>query len=168
MTEPIIAFVVAVSENGVIGRDGALPWRLKSELRMFRRLTMGKPVVMGRKTFQSLPGVLDGRTNIVITRSGFTAPGVLAAASLEDSLRLAREAPGGAEEIFVIGGAQIFAAAEPYASRLYLTRVHAVVDGDVFLPGPDPAEWRETSRRPVERGAGDDFDYTALVYERVR
>ncbi len=167
--QPTISFIVAVSENGVIGRNGDLPWRLKSELRMFRRLTLGKPMIMGRKTFASLGKPLDGRDNIVVSRSAFEAEGVFAFTSVDEAIEFAgsRAKAAGVDEIFVIGGAEIFASAMPRAQRVYLTLVHAVVDGDVYLAPLDAAEWRETGSQFHARGVGDDHDYTAKVFERI-
>jgi dihydrofolate reductase len=169
-----VALVAAVAENGVIGRGGALPWRLPSDLKMFRRRTMGKPIIMGRKTFCSLPKPLDGRDNIVVTRdaafaAGLAAKGAHAAPSLEAALALARQFAGarGADEIMVIGGASIYAAAAPRASRVYLTRVHGRPEGDVTFPELDPRQWREASREPAQRGANDDYDFSVIVLERT-
>ncbi|MDZ4789739.1 MAG: dihydrofolate reductase [Hyphomicrobiales bacterium] len=169
MPDPAIAFIVAVSENGVIGRNGELPWRLKSELRMFRRLTLGKPVIMGRKTFESLGKPLDGRTNIVVSRSGFLADGVSAFSSVDEAIDfgLRRAEAAGQPEIFVIGGAEIFTSAMSRASRVYLTQVHAVVEGDVFLAPLDPKLWREVSSQFHARREGDDHDYTAKIFECI-
>jgi dihydrofolate reductase len=169
MTEPVIAFVVAASENNVIGRDGKLPWRLKSELRLFRRITMGKPVLMGRKTFQSLPRALDGRDNIVVSRSGFAAPGAHMFTEIDSALAFAadRAKARGASEVCVIGGAEIFAAALARATRIYLTRVHAEVDGDVHLAPFSAAEWRTVSTAHHAPGPGDDHAYTLNILERV-
>ena len=135
--EPVIALVVGIAENRVIGRGGDLPWRLPSDMKRFRRITMGKPLIMGRKTFASLPKALDGRDNIVVTRNAaFAAEGAIVARDLDEALRIARECAKarGADEIVVIGGAEIFRAALPLADRIYLTRVHALLEGDVFFP----------------------------------
>lgn len=169
MKKPIVAFIVAASENDVIGRNGDLPWRLKSELRMFRRLTLGKPVIMGRKTFASLGRPLDGRDNIVISRSGFTAGGVISAASVDEAIRISMEraAATGLAEVFIIGGADIFEAAMAHARRIYFTLVHATIDGDVFFARPSASEWRETRSEAHPRREGDDYDYTAKVFERI-
>lgn len=168
MADPCISLVVAVAENGVIGRAGGLPWRLRSDLKAFRRLTLGHVIVMGRKTFDSLPAPLDQRENIVVSRQPVTAPGVIAATSLASALDKARELAQarGQDEIFVIGGAEIFAAALPLASRIYLTRVHSHIEGDVFFPAFDPAQWTQTelSRHPATRS--DDFPHTLILLER--
>ncbi len=170
MQQPTISFIVAVSENGVIGRDGGLPWRLKSELRMFRRLTLGKPLIMGRKTYASLGKPLDGRDNIVISRSAFVADGIFALSSVDQAVDFAlqRAEAAGQDEVFVIGGAEIFASAMPRAERVYLTLVHAVVGGDVFFDRLDDRKWREVSSQFHARREGDDYDYTARVFERIK
>jgi dihydrofolate reductase len=166
-----IVLVAAIGENNVIGRGGQLPWRLKSDLAHFRALTLDRPVVMGRKTFQSIGKALDRRTNIVITRdAAFSAPGVETAPSLEAALALARAdaKKRGVNEIMVIGGSDIFAATMAKADRLEITRVHASPEGDVEFPPIDPQQWREVRRERHKRGPGDDVDFTVLTYERVR
>ena len=166
----IIAIVVAVAENGVIGKDGRLPWRIPSDIKRFRQLTMGKPVIMGRKTFQSLAKPLDGRDNIVVTRDpGFSPTGTVAVASLEAALEAARERAQArcVEEIMVIGGAEIYRAALPLADRIYLTRVHAAPDGDTFFPEPDPGNWREVSREALARGPSDACAATFSILDRI-
>jgi len=142
----VVSFVLARADNGVIGKDGGLPWRLPDDMRRFKQLTLGKPVVMGRKTWESLPRKpLPGRENIVVTRdAGFRAEGVVVVHALADAL--ARQA----DEICIIGGAQIYAQALPYATRIHLTEVHGEVEGDTRMPGFDPAEWRETAREDHE------------------
>ncbi len=165
----MLSLVVAVAENGVIGRDNGLPWRLPGDLQYFKRITMGKPLIMGRKTFESIGRPLPGRTNIVVTRDpAWTAEGVVVANSLPRAVDLAQEvaATGGAGEVMVIGGAEIYAAALPRADRIYLTEVHAAVDGDARLPRLDRAEWREVSRERRVAAAGDQFDYSFVVFER--
>lgn len=141
-----VSLIVAVAENGVIGRDNQLPWRIPEDLRYFKRVTMGKPVIMGRKTFASIGRPLPGRPNIVVTRDpGWSADGVDAVRSVDEALALAGRLTDGGE-VMIIGGAQLFAATSSAADRLYLTEIHARYDGDVFFPQPDPAEWHETSR----------------------
>ncbi|WP_409561043.1 dihydrofolate reductase [Hyphomicrobium sp. B1] len=171
MNDTCISLIVAVSENGVIGRDGALPWRLSSDLKTFRRLTMDKPIVMGRKTFDSIGKPLDGRDNIVITRDpAFEVAGVSTCESVADALTLARvlAKTRGADEIMVIGGVQVFEAALPVADRIYLTRVHADVEGDRHFGALDAAEWRELSREPLPQGPRDDHAATLIVYDRQK
>jgi len=146
-----IVLVVAVAENNVIGRNGALPWHLKSELGHFRRLTLNHPVLMGRNTYLSIGKPLKDRTNIVLTRkAGEAAPGLIWAGSLEQGLALARvdAEQRGVGEIMVIGGNDVFARALPIADRLEFTRVHASPEGDVVFPPLDLAHWKETRREP--------------------
>lgn len=165
-----LSLIVAVAENGVIGKDGRLPWRLSSDLKTFRRLTMGKPLVMGRKTYESLGRPLDGRDNIVVTRDpAFQAEGVSAVASVDEALTLARvlAATRGADEIMVIGGAEIFRLVLPLADRIYWTEVAASPEGDTVFPPLDGGEWREVSREPLPRGPKDDVDATLTVLERA-
>ncbi len=164
-----LSVIVAAAENGVIGRGNALPWRLPEDLRYFKRVTMGKPVVMGRRTFESIGRPLPGRTNIVISRNrAFSAEGISIAASLDEALQLARKIAhaDGVAELLVIGGAEIYAEAIPLADRLYLTRVHAEVEGDAFLPPIDWKEWRETARERHCGSGANPYDYSFLVYER--
>ncbi len=147
--ESIIALVIARAENGAIGRGGDLPWRLRSDMRYFRKVTMGKPVIMGRLTFMSLPRALDGRLNIVLTRNpAFEAPGAVMAYNLEEALDVARKdaAKTGVDEIMVIGGDDVFRATMPLAGRIYLTEVHASPHADVFLQDFDLRGFREVSR----------------------
>lgn len=165
----ILSLVVAVAENGVIGHRGALPWRMPSDLRTFRRLTLGKPVVMGRRTFQSIGRPLDGRDNIVVTRdAAFHAAGVRVAATLEDAIDVAHACARerGADEIAIIGGGEIYRAALALADRIYLTRVHAAPEGDATFPELNPATWHEASRTALARDARDDHAATLVVLER--
>ena len=170
MATPRITLVVAVAENGVIGRDGSLPWRVPSDLKIFRRLTMGKPVIMGRKTYDSIGKPLEGRDNIVVTRNAaFSAAGIERTGSVEEALDLARvraEARG-ADEVMVIGGAEVFAAVLPLADRIYLTRIHARPDGDTAFPELDAAVWREVSAEPIPPDARDTARATLHIYERA-
>jgi len=165
-----IVLVAAVAENGVIGRAGGLPWRLKSDLQRFRTLTTGKPIVMGRKTWASLGRPLPQRTNIVVTRDpAFTAPGAVVAASLAAALAVARgdALRRNADAIMVIGGGDIYAQAMPLATRLEITHVHARPDGEAVFPMIDPAVWRETARRAVPPGPGDEASFTGVTYVRA-
>jgi dihydrofolate reductase len=166
----IVTFVVAVAENGVIGRNGQMPWRMPTDLKRFRKVTMGKPVVMGRKTYESVGKLLDGRDNIVVTRqAGFAAPGIHVAGSIEDALALARRlgSARNADEIAVIGGAEIFRAALPFADRIYLTIVKARPEGDIILEPFDAAQWRETSRETLPQSANDQFPADFVVLDRA-
>lgn len=137
----MLSLIAAVAENGVIGAKGGLPWRLPDEMAHFKRTTLGKPVVMGRRTFESLGRALPGRRNIVLSRArDFAAPGAERARDLDHALALAADAP----EVVVIGGAALYAESLPRAQRIYLTRVHARPEGDAFFPELDPDEWRES------------------------
>jgi dihydrofolate reductase len=167
---PIAVGPVARARNGVIGRDGDLPWRLKSDLKLFKATTLGKPVIMGRKTWDSLPRrPLPGRTNIVLSRDGsFEPEGAIACERFEEAVGIAREQAeeDGAEEICVIGGAALFTLALPKAKRLYLTEVEAEVPGDVLFPPFDEAGWREVRREAHSAGEGDDYPFVFRVLER--
>jgi dihydrofolate reductase len=164
-----IALVVAVAENGVIGRDGQLPWRLPSDLKRFRKLTLGKPVVMGRKTYDSIGKPLDGRDNIVVTRQmNFCPPGVHVARSVEHALELGQELASGrgADEIAIIGGEEIFRRTIARAERIYLTLVQAAPAGDTRFDPPDPRTWRQTAREPMRQGPNDQFSAEFIVLDR--
>jgi dihydrofolate reductase len=166
----ITSLIVAVGQNGVIGRDGGLPWRMPSDLKTFRRLTMGKPIVMGRKTFQSIGRPLDGRDNIVVTRDpAFAVEGVSVFNDLTEALVLARSLArtNGSDEVMVIGGSDIFQATLPLVQRVYWTQVKGEPAGDVFFPALDPAHWREVSSEPIARGPRDEFDAELRIYERA-
>lgn len=141
-----LSLVLARADNGVIGRGGGLPWRIPDDMRRFKALTMGKPCVMGRKTWDSLPKKpLPGRTNIVITRDeSFRAEGAIVVRSLDAAIAQAEQE--NSEEIMVIGGAEIYRAALPLANRIHLTEVHGAFDGDVAMPPFDAAQWREVAR----------------------
>jgi dihydrofolate reductase len=167
---PILALIVAIGENGVIGREDVLPWRLSSDLKFFRRTTMGKPLIMGRRTFTSLKKPLDGRDNIVISRDpAFKSPGVLAAPDFETALRVGRDcaARRGTDEIIVIGGAEIYRLALPMVRRIYLTRVHAMPQGDVLFPLTDFTGWQEMLREPGVKTEKDDYTFTFIVLDRA-
>jgi dihydrofolate reductase len=164
-----LVLIAAIADNGVIGRAGALPWRLRSDLQHFRALTLGHPVVMGRKTYESIGRALPGRTNIVVSRDrAFTAPGLVVAAEFPAALDVARgdALRRGAGAIMVIGGADLYAQAMPLAARLEITRVHASPDGDSLFPAIDQEEWREVARRDMPAGGGDDAALTFVSYER--
>jgi len=165
-----IVLVAAVAENGVIGRAGGLPWRLKSDLQQFRALTTGKPIVMGRRTWASLARPLPHRTNIVVTRDpAFTAPGAVVTTSVAVALAVARgdALRRNADAIMVIGGGDIYAQAMPLATRLEITHVNARPDGEAVFPAIDPAVWRETARRAVQPGPGDDASFAGVTYVRA-
>ncbi|HEX8828518.1 MAG TPA: dihydrofolate reductase [Xanthobacteraceae bacterium] len=165
-----IIIVAAVAANGVIGRDNGLPWRLKSDLMNFRAVTMGKPVVMGRKTFASLGRQLKGRTVIVVSRDpAFTAPGVIVAPTFDAALTAARgdALRRGTDAIIVAGGADIYAQALPLAARLLITEVHKTVEGDVRFPKVDPKVWRESVRNEHKPAAEDEAAFAFVTYERT-
>jgi dihydrofolate reductase len=165
-----LVLVAAIAENGVIGRDGRLPWRLRSDLGHFRDLTLGHPVVMGRKTYGAIGKPLSGRTNIVVTRDpAFTAPGVVATPSLDAALAVARGDAWrrGVAEIMVIGGADLYGQTIERAVRLEVTRVHARPEGDSVFPRIDPEHWRAIRRREHPAGPDDDVSFTTVTYERA-
>jgi dihydrofolate reductase len=166
---PRIVLLVAAAENGIIGRAGQLPWRLSSDLKRFRQLTLGKPVIMGRKTYASIGKPLDGRDNIVVTRQPhFHPPGVYVASSVEDALALGQRlaAEHGVGEVMVIGGEEIFHRALDHAQRIHLTRVHATPAGDARFDTPGPPAWRETQRAAMAQGPNDQFPADFIVLDR--
>ena len=160
----LISLIAAVAQNGVIGREGGLPWRLPEDLKFFKATTLGKPIIMGRKTFDSIGKPLPGRRNIVLTRDPhWRAPGIDVAHDLDGALRIARDS--GADEAMIIGGADIYEMALPIARRIYLTRILREFDGDAQFPFIDPLEWTETAR--IEKAAADvPFDYCFVTLER--
>jgi len=164
--QPLIAYVVAMDNNRLIGRDNALPWRLPDDMRWFREQTMGKPCVMGRKTYDSLPArsrPLPGRLNIVVTRNpDYEAPGAVVVHTIDDALRAA----GDADEVIIVGGAELYRALLPRVDRLYLTHVHGAADGDVFFPPYDPAGWREVYRQEHPVDDRHPYAFTWLILER--
>jgi dihydrofolate reductase len=165
-----IVLVVAVAENGVIGVRGRLPWRVRADMKKFRSVTMGKPMVMGRKTFESIGRPLDGRDSVVVSRQpGFAPDGAIVAESLDEALAVAEQcaARRGADEICVIGGGEVFAATLPSAARLYVTCVAARPEGDAFF-AELTADWVEVSREPLPRSEGDTASAVYVVYERRR
>ena len=164
-----IVLVAAIGENNVIGRSGKLPWRLKSDLQHFRYVTLNRPVIMGRKTYESIGQPLKGRTNIVLTRDlGLIAPGTVLATSLDAAFAMARQdaAKRGVDEIMVIGGSDVFEATMARADRLEITHVHAAPEGDSYFPPIDPAIWRETARETHPAGPGDEAGFTIATYLR--
>jgi len=164
--EAVLELVVAAAENDVIGRGNRLPWHLPADLRHFKALTIGKPVLMGRKTYESIGKALPGRTNLVLTRSAEFCPGdCTMAGSLDD----ARRAAGAAPVLMVIGGAEIYRQCLPFASRIHLTLVHTVVeDGDAFFSGWHAPQWHESARERHEADDKNKVAYSFIVLERRR
>jgi len=161
---------IARARNGVIGKDGSMPWRLRTDLANFRAVTMGKPVIMGRKTWESLPRrPLVGRTNIVLSRDGsFEPKGAVVCEDFTDAVAIAREqaAEDGAREVCVIGGASLFELALTKAGRIYLTDIDAEIDGDIMLSPIDESRWIEVSAKAYPAGDEDDHPFTIRVLER--
>jgi dihydrofolate reductase len=166
-----VSLIAAVAANGVIGDGRGMPWRLSTDMKRFKALTMGKPVVVGRKTYETFGKPLPGRTNIVVTRQGdFRPEGVLVAAGIAQALKLGAavaQAAGG-DEVMVLGGGEIYAAAVAAADRLYITHVEAEPAGNVRFPTIDPRLWRSVSREPVPAGEKDSAATIFTVYERVQ
>jgi dihydrofolate reductase len=160
-----VELVVAVAENDVIGRGGRLPWHLREDLRRFKALTLGKHILMGRRTYESIGKALPGRTNLVLTRvAGFQAADCTVVRSLDE----ARLAPGADSALMVIGGAEVYQLCLPLAARIHLTLVHVrVAEGDTFFAGWRGPEWRETFRERHEAGDQNDFDYSFVTLERT-
>jgi dihydrofolate reductase len=167
------SILVAMSENRVIGRNGRLPWRLSADLRRFKQLTLGHHLVMGRKTFESIGRLLPGRTTIVVTRQpddswrtrlACEGKGILVARTLEEAQRLA----AGDSEVFIVGGGEIYRQSLAVADRIYMTLVHAEVAGDTFFPELDEREWQLAEQTRHGADEKNEFDYTFLIYERVK
>ncbi len=170
MADPIVSIVVAVASNGVIGRDGEMPWRLSTDLKRFKALTLGHPVIMGRKTYQSIGKALAGRANIVLTRSGdFHAADAQSASTMEEALSLAVESSGKGtgRQAFVIGGGEIYALAMPLAERLHVTHVDLAPEGDAHFPVIAAREWQPVSQEVVPAGECDSAASRYVVYERL-
>ena len=164
-----IVLVAAIGRNNVIGRDGQLPWRLKSDLKYFRALTIGKPVVMGRKTYESIGKPLPGRTNIVLTKDlSLVVPGGALANSLDAAMGFARQDAErrGVDEIMIIGGGDVFERMMSKADRLEITHVNASPEGDAFFPRIEPSEWREAKRTSFPAGPDDDASFDVVTYVR--
>lgn len=167
----LLSIIVAQSQNRVIGRGNKLPWYLPEDLKYFKRITQGKPIVMGRKTYESIGRPLPGRTNIVISRNpDYTQPGTRVVGSLEAALELAEQQAlvDGSEELLVIGGAEIYAQALVLADRLYITQVHAEIEGDAFFPEIDPQDWETVLRQDFSAEGSNPYDYSFLVYQRCQ
>jgi len=160
---PLISLIVAMAQNGVIGRANALPWRLPEDLKRFKEYTLGKPILMGRKTFESIGRPLPGRLNLVLTRdTGWDAEGVTVVHSVEEALQQTRSS----EELVAIGGAEIYRLLLPLAHRIYLTHVHADVPGDTFFPAFDPAQWDDVDYRTQPADERHAYPVTFVTLER--
>jgi dihydrofolate reductase len=161
---PRVTLMLARARNGVIGASGGLPWRLPEDLAFFKRTTMNHPIVMGRKTWESIGRPLPGRRSVVVTRDrGFAAAGAEVVHSLDEAIALC----AGTDEIFVIGGAQLYAEALPRSDRLLLTEIDADFDGDTFLPAPSPEDWKEASREPHPPTDARSYAFAFVDYRRV-
>jgi dihydrofolate reductase len=165
MTGMRVSAVVAASDNNVIGKDGGLPWHVSSDLKLFKEITLGKPVIMGRRTWESLPRKpLPGRRNIVITRNpDYVADGAEIVRSVDEALAVCAGEP----EVSIIGGGQVYERAMSRTDRIYLTRIHLEVDGDTLLPDLPAQEWREVERRAFDKGERDDAAFTLVVLDRI-
>ncbi|MDK2778108.1 MAG: dihydrofolate reductase [Pseudomonadota bacterium] len=169
-----LSLIVALARNHVIGIDNKLPWYLPNDLKYFKQVTMGKAIIMGRKTYESIGKPLPGRTNIIITRqTDYQPPGrtdsVNVVASLQEARDLAENLAliNGQDEALIIGGAEIYAQALPLVERMYLTEVHAEVDGDAYFPSFDRSQWQALAREDFAAEGGNPYDYSFVVYERV-
>ena len=168
-TNPHFSLIVAKSHNGVIGIDGDLPWRLSSDLQFFKKTTLGKPVLMGRVTWESLPFPLPGRPNLVLTRDKkFKSKGAETHHDLRDMIGRGYELAGlnGTDEVMLIGGAQLYAKALPYITRMYITEVDVMIEGDAHFPAVAANEWALKSETPFPQTPKDDYPFTVKVYER--
>lgn len=160
----IISIIVAMDRNGVIGKDGSLPWHLSSDLQHFKKITMGKPIIMGRRTHESIGRPLPGRENIVITRdSHFHAPACTVLHSIEDVINYC----GDSEEIMIMGGADLYVQTLGKASRIYLTEVHAELEGDTYFPEFDRENWEEVERYDFSADEKNEYDYSFVILERA-
>lgn len=165
-----LSLICAISTNGVIGRNNKLPWHLSEDLKYFKRTTMGKCIIMGRKTFESIGKPLPGRTNIIVTRNrNYDVENGRVVDSLADAIELAENIAfiDGSEEAFVIGGGQLFKEVLPVVERMHLTRIHAEVEGDAWFPEFDTEEWEEISRLDFSSSATNPYNYSICVYERL-
>lgn len=164
-----IAIIVAAAENNVIGSDGDMPWHLSTDLKRFKELTMGKPMIMGRKTFAAIGKPLPGRTSIVVTRDKtWQSEGVVPVQSVEAAIALAKQiaVDSGVDQVCIVGGGEIYRQSMDLADFLYLTRVHAKPKGDTVFPAVDPDIWLETGRESIPAGEKDTFETSFIVYER--
>ncbi len=165
-----LALIVAMAENRVIGRDNQLPWHLPNDLKYFKKMTLGKPIIMGRKTFESIGKPLPGRRNIVVTRqSDWRREGVQVGHTLEQAVSLAKQiaAAEGNSEMLIIGGAALYRESLPLADRLYMTKIHEAVEGDAFFPPLKKEDWCELSREDYNSDANNPYNYSFVVLQRV-
>ena len=159
----LISLIVAMDQNRVIGLEGNLPWHLPADLQAFKNITMGKPVIMGRKTYESIGRPLPGRENVILTGNrSYQAPGCTVVHSIEGALEVVKDV----EEIMVIGGSTVYGSFLPLAGRIYMTLIDAVFDGDVYFPVLDPIEWLEVSRKSFKIDDGQPFTYHFILLER--
>lgn len=164
-----ITLVVAVARNGIIGREGDMPWHIRTDLKRFKALTWGRPIIMGRKTWEAIGRPLPGRESVVVTRdAGFSAEGAVVTHSVEAAIERARAlaVPLNVQEIAVIGGGEIYRQTLPLADRLHVTEIEASPPGDAFFPALDPALWMEETRAAHEPGEGDDHAFAFVTYVR--
>ncbi len=165
-----ISLIVAASENNVIGKNNTLPWHLPEDMKFFKDTTMGHCVIMGRKNFDSIPDrfrPLSGRTNIIVTRQkDFHADGIVIAYSIEEALKVAEK--NNDQECFIIGGGEIFKQSMNLCDKIYLTRIHKYIEGDIFFPEIDMNEWKETLRRDMKADEKNPHDYSFIEYEKVK
>lgn len=159
-----VTLIVAAARNNVIGRGGAMPWRLSSDLKRFKALTMGKPIIMGRKTFESIGRPLPGRMSIVVSSRPMAAQRILSAPGLEAAFRLAASL---GDEVMIIGGARIYEAALPAAGRIHFTRIDAHISGDVRFPQLEPSHWRKTAAGATEVSQQDDYRCRYFILDRI-
>lgn len=170
MTKPVISMVAAVARNGVIGRDNDLPWHMSTDLKRFKAMTMGKPLVIGRKNLESFPRLLPGRPHVVVTRDrGYAREGVHVVHSFDDALAVASAlaAEGGVDEVCIAGGGEIYRLGMPVADILHITHVEADVPGETTFPDIDPAVWRAEEVGRMEAGAKDDYPARFVTYTRL-
>ena len=162
----LISLLVSISENNVIGKDNKIPWHISSDLKRFKRLTMGHHIIMGRKTYESIGKPLPGRTMIVLSKEQHSnQSSIIWAHSLQNALEIAKKA--GDDEAFIIGGAAIFKLAMPMAHKLYLTRVHAIVAGDTFFPQFDSSKWLLVNKATYPSSEQDEYPFTYLDYRKI-
>jgi len=159
----VVSIIAALAKNKVIGKDNKLPWNLPADMRRFKELTLGKPVITGQKTFESIGKALPGRTNIVLTRDkSFLAPGCIVAYSIEEALKASGDAP----EVMVIGGGNVFSQFLPLTHKMYLTLIDEEFEGDAFFPEFDLSDWQETERIENQPDKENPYKYTFITFER--